>query len=434
MNFDDASVSIDDPHSNDASDADLRELIDGELLSLPRRYVAPLVLCCVEEKSIAEAAADLGVSEGAVRARLWRGRELLRKRLSVRGIAVSLAGLAIAVRPSAVSASPASVAAQAVAFVRDPSGVASTSVHLAQGVLKVMYIEKLKWFTFAAFGLILTLVGLLAAYSGSEKPLGATAMASADEDDESNRFEGAVKSFDPDKKLIVIETEVDDIQQENSFALGDATVIRFAGKRISPADIKPEMVARMKVTPNREMILELEVSWPPLEARIKSTDPDKRSVTVLVEGEDDQQETATLSIDSAATIRLGAIDMPLQDLPVNREITFERSLDKKSIASVRGSFLPNCPRGTLKSLDREKNIMLVALANGDDGEDEDNVEIAFEMSKLTTFCSQGKEANSSDLKPGMLVGFRLKDDRRTVDRVWAMPPPPPAPPEKDDDE
>ena len=428
-NLGDAALSIDDPHSNEASDAELRELIDSELLSLPRRYVAPLVLCCVDDKSIAEAAADLGVSEGAVRARLWRGRELLRKRLSVRGIAFSLVGLAMGVRPSAASASPASVAAEAVAFVRDPSAVVSTTVHLAQGVLKAMYLEKLKWFTFAALGLILTLVGLVTAYAGLVKPLDAMPMACA-EDGESIRLEGAVKSFDPDKKVIVVATEVDDVEQETSFALGNGAVVSFAGKKISPADIKPEMTARLKLTSNRETVLELDVSWPALKARIKTTDPDKRSITVLVESDDEQQATDTLSIGSEATIRLGGIDVPLQDLPVGREISFERALDKKSIVGVRGSFLPNCPRGTLKSLDRQKNIMIVGLAIGHDDEEE-NVEIAFELSKITTVCWLGKEANSSDLKPGMRIGFRLKDDRRTVDRIWASPPPPP---EKDDDD
>jgi RNA polymerase sigma-70 factor (ECF subfamily) len=50
------------------------------VLALPARYREALVLYYFEEKDLAEAARILGVAEGTLKARLHRGRELLRRR------------------------------------------------------------------------------------------------------------------------------------------------------------------------------------------------------------------------------------------------------------------------------------------------------------------------------------------------------------------
>jgi RNA polymerase sigma factor (sigma-70 family) len=68
-----------------------RELVaalDDELARLPDRYRLPLVLCALEGLSRDEAAVRLGWSLGSFRGRLERGRELLRKRLTARGLTV----------------------------------------------------------------------------------------------------------------------------------------------------------------------------------------------------------------------------------------------------------------------------------------------------------------------------------------------------------
>ena len=82
------------PTSTAASDMtldELRKVLDEEISQLPQKYALPLVLCYLEGKTNAEAAEQLGWPEGSMSRRLSRARDLLRSRLSRRGLALSAA-------------------------------------------------------------------------------------------------------------------------------------------------------------------------------------------------------------------------------------------------------------------------------------------------------------------------------------------------------
>lgn len=66
---------------------DIAPIVHAELDALPERYRAVVVLCCLEGRTHAEAARQLGCPVGTVQSRLARGRERLRDRLVRRGIA-----------------------------------------------------------------------------------------------------------------------------------------------------------------------------------------------------------------------------------------------------------------------------------------------------------------------------------------------------------
>jgi RNA polymerase sigma-70 factor (ECF subfamily) len=53
------------------------------VLTLPRRYREPIVLFYFQHMDVAETARILGVPEGTLKARLHRGRELLKRKSAV---------------------------------------------------------------------------------------------------------------------------------------------------------------------------------------------------------------------------------------------------------------------------------------------------------------------------------------------------------------
>ncbi len=82
---------------DDIDRRDLRQLLDDELLHLPEKYRAPVVLCYLEGRTHQEAAQHLGWPAGSMSRRLDRARALLRRRLAERGVSlvIGLVGLAL---------------------------------------------------------------------------------------------------------------------------------------------------------------------------------------------------------------------------------------------------------------------------------------------------------------------------------------------------
>lgn len=67
-----------DPTSEDAfSSAELRPEIHAALDQIPQEFAAAVILSDIEGLSVAEAAEALGVAEGTIKSRVFRGRRLL---------------------------------------------------------------------------------------------------------------------------------------------------------------------------------------------------------------------------------------------------------------------------------------------------------------------------------------------------------------------
>lgn len=119
-------------------------LLDEELLRLPEKLRGPLVLCFLQERTQDEAAKQLGVSLSTLKRRLDAGRELLRVRLSGRGVELSaaLAAVGLAV-PSAVADAAVQAAVNGVS-----AGLVSANVlTVTEGVVRAMTYAKLKAWT-----------------------------------------------------------------------------------------------------------------------------------------------------------------------------------------------------------------------------------------------------------------------------------------------
>jgi len=131
---------------------EVRSVLDEELERLPEKYRTPLVLCYLEGLTNKEVAEQLACPIGTVFTRLSRGRDLLRARLTQRGVALSAGLLATVLAEQAPAAPLAAGLVQATveaavlfAAGSGAAGVLSPNVvALTEGVLKMMWFNKLK--------------------------------------------------------------------------------------------------------------------------------------------------------------------------------------------------------------------------------------------------------------------------------------------------
>src|SRR5262249_1090056 len=147
----------------------LQALLDQELRALPDKYRAPIVLCDLESTSIQEASRQLGCPPGTIGTRLARGRRMLAARLPRRGLTLSGGLIAAGLSRNAVSAcvppplvfATIKAAAMVAAGQAAAGGVISAKVAaLTEGVLKAMFLTKLK--TVVTVALAVTLIATAA--------------------------------------------------------------------------------------------------------------------------------------------------------------------------------------------------------------------------------------------------------------------------------
>ncbi len=147
--------------------------IQAEVDRLPERYRAPIVLCYLEGLTQDEAAARLRLPASTVRVRLFRARARLRDRLDRRGF--SPGSLAVIAVRRADAMIPAPLVDETVrAAIRlaagQAAGLSAPVAALAEGMIRAMFLAKLKFAAALLAALSCASVWMIAPAAGPNAP------------------------------------------------------------------------------------------------------------------------------------------------------------------------------------------------------------------------------------------------------------------------
>jgi RNA polymerase sigma factor (sigma-70 family) len=236
---------------------ELHQVLDRELQALSEKYRVPIVLCELEGRPRREVARQLKIPEGTLSSRLAKGRALLAKRLARHDVALTAGVLTSVLAAQAASAAPAPAlvasTAQAAALAiagQSAVGVVSANViALSQGVIKTMFLDKLKMLSVLVLGFLVGGLGagiagrhLSAPVQAAPADPGFLVQAKAEKRAEPEPLDGKLLLDSVvQKELRLSQSQIDRVK-----AISQEVDKQADGKRTESAGINKDIATRQK--------------------------------------------------------------------------------------------------------------------------------------------------------------------------------------------
>jgi len=430
------------PRQPEPDEALLSAAIDDEIRRLPKEYSEVVLLCAVEGLSTPLAAARLGVSDGAVRGRLYRGREMLRTRLTERGIEVSAVALVGFLSQVASASLPARSVEQlvqaAVSFAAGQSttGLVPTSATLlATRMMTTMFLTRIGIAIVATATMLLATTGVALTYTPTDttpaKPVAEKPIvkpvdeAAKNEDDipndakkDTERVEATIVKVDAAKNQLVCGVQEEGGKREYTFELKSGAKVHYAKKPASLNDAKARMRAVMIVEKKTgTIVLDLELLWPDFEANVTAADGAKGSVSVEIVAQNEEKFVNQFELQKDARVLIDGIPAGVDDL-VGSKARFTWAIDKKSFIVADAESATGDLFGTIIKMDYAAGTVEIMLkVNG--RHNERKVILNLPLDKTARIRLLGKDVPQQEILPKMPVRLKLQTDHRTVVGLWA---------------
>ena len=417
-----ASASVDSPAAQ-ASVLELTEILDSELAGLPARFREVILLSQVEGLTRDELAERLGISVAAVKDRLERGREQLRIRLLRRGVTLTAATLAVWLVPGTATAAGmttlvASTTQVVGAFAATGSlatGTTPVAASLAQGVLKMMGFEKMKYISICIVSL-----------------LNAGGIAFGMLQDEPTRFEKGLRGnvvAVTEGKPATVTIALEGHEALLNLDVSSSAKVWTAYEVGQLSDLKEGQYVSLRLADDHRTVNEIHIEGGVQSVAIKSLNAAGKITVVHRDDDDDEEPDRRTEVELApdAILRIGGLPAAREDLKPGMEVELEFGRDGKFVHAITSEAAEHLMfEGELTELNAD--ITRISIENESD--DEQTTTRSFTLTTETIVWLDLKPAKLSDLTPEMWVVVRLSDDGNTVRAIKATTPEP----EDDDDE
>jgi RNA polymerase sigma factor (sigma-70 family) len=427
---------------------DLEPLIDQELSRLPDKYRLPLVLCQLEGRSRKEVAKQLKLPEGTLSSRLATARQLLAGRLTSRGVAIAAGPLALILTQQAASASVRAVLVNAtiqsaalVAAGKTTAAISPKVAALTQGVLRTMFMTKLKvagMYLMLAAGLIVlgsgALIDRTRADNQSDRPAVAPDQSRAlvalraqpareqDRDAKTETVTGILKAVDAGKNSVTISIAVarDQPPAEKTFQLGNDCTVVQDGNKVKLADLRPGHSIALALAADKKDVVSINVSGPTVSGKLLAVDPAKNTITISFPmGRDGVAVEKTFALAERHRIVQDGKAAKLSDLKAGTSVTAAVSTDDKTVFAITVS--GRTISAQFKSFDAAKNSITISLIKDRDGNTEEKTHL---LAKGLTLNIGRKETSPAELKVGTPLRLTFAAaDANTIVQIHVQPEP-----------